>query len=156
MTRIGLNVVQSGGSYVTVGGLSFGLRNHTPSAILGGEASRTLGWTSSTAVVCRWGSNPVSHETTLTVAAVAGTGAGQFTFDAPGTTLISINAAVTNAGASLLLTLSGMNFGTVDLTPSGGSSGVSCLTAGWSSPVITAVASVSIPVVVSPLHSSNQ
>ena len=87
------NAVPSGGSTVTIGGLSFGTDGRPPTASLtASDACGSSAWTSATTVVCA----PQAHvgtawmQTAVSVSAVAGTVLGQFSFDGTGAWLAAV------------------------------------------------------------------
>ena len=77
-----LNSPHSGGSSVTVSGLSFGAGEHTSTSALSSAACVTSSWTSSSSVACA--GNGIGFDFShvqLTVFAVAGTAAAVLSFD---------------------------------------------------------------------------
>merc|ERR550537_1658825 len=126
-----LNSALSGGSSVTVSGLSFGSVELTASGLVAGGGCSTASWMSSTSVSCVSGSASGQLGTSsVTVGAVAGTGLSVYSFDGPVVCIAMVNSASSGGSA---VTVSGLSFGSVDLTASGLVAGGGCSTASWSS-----------------------
>ena len=154
------NLVASGGTSVTVTGLSFGVAYSSPTAKLGGVACRTTSWTTSTTLACqtawpvagqKWSMDPWDLTAVMTVNAITGTSVDtMFTFDAPvlsaamfaySTTGLrgpsnyipyrsKMNVPVTG---SLYVDLRGSSFGAADATASMAIFGQPCSTSSWMS-----------------------
>ena len=154
------NVPTSGGTSVTVTGLSFGMTYGSPTAKLGGAACHTTAWMSSTTLACRttqhsgyggWSMYPWDPTAVITVNAITGTSVDtMFTFDAPvlsaagfsfyipylrgvpGTSYRPYMSKVNvPVTGSLYVDLRGSSFGAADATASLAIFGQSCSTASW-------------------------
>ena len=126
-----LNSAPSGGSSVTVMGLSFGGFDFTASSALAYGACSTSAWTSSTAVSCLSRDMQTAEGvSTVTVGGVAGTQWGGITFDVPVSSHLYPNQPLSGAG---LLTIAGVNFRQVDASVSSMSAILVCSTTMWSS-----------------------
>jgi hypothetical protein len=132
------NSVLSGSAVLTISGLNFG-GSATPSAFLNVYHSTagcaTTSWSSATTVSCNLKSSAAStnYQSTsspaLTIAQVVGTLLLGFTYDAPVFTQSAAYNAASTSGHSI--TLGGMNFANVDLTPTIRLGSTMCLTTTW-------------------------
>ena len=76
------NLPMSGGATATLSGLAFATYDATPTGTVGGADCQTASWTTGTTVSCLTASGSTSMaKATVTVAGVAGTLNGYFTFD---------------------------------------------------------------------------
>ena len=124
-----LNVVgsQTSGS-LSVIGLNFVFTDHTPSGRVGTAECATSSWASSTSVYCV---AEVKDPFVVTVGGVVGTMTLSFTYDAPVVSFTRAqNIAITDGG---IVTVSGVNFRTSDMTNSNAISDNLCNTAAWAS-----------------------
>jgi hypothetical protein len=150
------NLPHSASASVTVAGLNFGTSNYTATFhASGGAICATTTWFSTTAVQCDVSPTPVfrvpyvSYEsypgyTSLTVAAIVGTGAHVHSFDAPVLSGVYINAPQT--GGDISVTVLGLNFGTVNVSSTAALHELPCSCSGWTS---------STQVTCQPLHPTN-
>jgi hypothetical protein len=125
------NVALSGGTFVTVSGLAFGLSNSSSSAVLNGADCWTSSWTAATSVSCR----ARTHMDTvgyavLTVAGLAGTGTRTISFDVPVVSGVNLNAVFSGQGS---VSVAGLSFGAYDSTVSSALEGSVCSTTAWNS-----------------------
>ena len=88
------NSAGSSGYIITVSGLGFAVSSTTPTTTLGTSSScTTASWASTTSVVCMLSPGEgVAHEVRVTVAGVAGTLTGAFSYDGDAPAHISKNA----------------------------------------------------------------
>jgi len=111
------NAPLTGQTSITVTGTNFGNYDFSLSTTVGSTACGTTSWIASTSFACLYGSTGVGIATTVyvAVASVMGCRTGAFSFDAPVTTSVMVyNSAATG---TLSVTLLGMNFYTLDATP---------------------------------------
>ena len=125
------NVAVSGGSSVTVAGLSFGADAGTATVqLIAGTICSCVSWTTSSSVVC---ASPrgvgADRAVIVTVGSVAGTGVGMVTFDAPvGSHLVVPNVV---ASGNPEITIIGQGFGTTDATATAAVDARSCTAVSW-------------------------
>jgi hypothetical protein len=128
------NAPHTGKAMLTVHGLNFAATDLSPTATMMHHICFTSSWTSSTAIQCSTRSGyGDSKNFGLTMSTVVGTILTSFTFDSPAVTaIVPANMPVT-AGPSL--TVLGLQFVSVDLTPTTtfhGASSIPCTTLSWS------------------------
>ena len=115
------NFAGSGGSSVTITGLSFGLTNHTLSANLMVDICNTAAWSSATSLLCLAGkTSAIWGDASITIAATVGTGSPVFTFDAAIITYATYNGPL--SGSFFLqkrytdTQFNGLHFGNINYT----------------------------------------
>jgi len=132
VSSVGGNTVRSGGGgSVTVSGLNFAWVEPTASFLLSLAYCSCVSWTSASSSACRVGviSNDVAA-VVVPVDVLAGTLFPAFTFDAPVHSAKSLpNVATTAAGLSTSVT--GLNFGLRDYTPTSNLGSFGCSTQSW-------------------------
>ena len=136
------NAASTGGALLTLLGLSFAAIDLTPAALAGPAACQTTAWASNSAVVCLAPSGSGTAHAVATVAGLAGSKAGLFTFDAPTVTAAAApgfgaNAPATGGARPSLL---GANFGAADPSASARLGVTACLTTTWQSATSAACA----------------
>ena len=104
----------------------------TASGLVAGGGCSTASWSSSTTCeLCVGECERAAGDSSVTVGAVAGTGLSVYSFDGPVVCIAMVNSPH-RAGRSSV-TVSGLSFGSVELTASGLVAGGGCSTASWSS-----------------------
>ncbi len=141
------NTAFAGSGIVTVHGLDFAVSDLTSTTLLStSEVCYTTSWSSATTALC--GTAPYVggiQMAGISVNAGVGTSLALFTFDAPVVTGSDRGNLAMSGGASL--TVLGLNFAVVDLSPTGGYfTEFSCNTMGWTSRT-TAVCFMENPVI---------
>lgn len=126
------NTALSSGASITVEGTNFGSSDLTPSMLLGTSQCATTVWSSFLSVVCNLHQGHFyALDISMTMSEITGTLEKGFSCDAPA---ISYSPSVnepTTSGASV--TLSGTNFGYMNLTPTTRIGKSLCLTTAWMS-----------------------
>ena len=116
---------------LSIAGLNFGSSDFTSSALVGIRSCTTTAWTSSTAVSCALpiAGTAESQSVIGVVAALAGTNYVGFSFDSP----VASSMLPTNAAASggTQVSISGLNFASVDATGTSKIHADACLTTSW-------------------------
>jgi hypothetical protein len=114
------NAPTSGSASLSVMGVNFATSNTTPSVVIGSTFCGSTSWTSTTAVICASadGYSTTTHVAVI-VAGLTGTEENSFTYDSPVVTYADLFNQPTSGGTSL--TITGVNFGSVNLTPASGS-----------------------------------
>jgi len=134
------NAGVSGGASVTLFGLGFASRDVTLTVAFANAAAADLcltsTWSTASTVVCQGSAlatagASLAASPSLTVARVVGTAPYAFTFDAPSLTL-STRWNVPNTGGATV-TVSGLNFGLSDFTPTVAVLSNNCATTAWTS-----------------------
>ena len=124
------NAVMSGGTSLTISGLNFAVMDDTPSVLVGRTVCTTTSWLTATALKCQAGS--IGDGQALLFSAqlmVAGSATAVFTYDTPVLSMFTVINTPTTGGSSL--TLSGMNFGSIDYTVSVRHGFSTCSTSSW-------------------------
>jgi hypothetical protein len=137
------NTPATGGTSVTVTGLNFGVPDVTPTLLLGDFACDTSSWTSVSSVSClagNGGGGPLAAVMVTSydlrqVDAQMGTQALSFTYDAPLITIHRVTNAPSSTGVQISVT--GLNFGEQDLTPSVLIGVSACQSTSWTSATAT-------------------
>lgn len=110
------NEPMTGAATLTVQGSGFGMMNETPTIYIGSTVCMTSVWITTTAVNCQAAPGSSSGLSgALAVAAQFGTVFDIFTYDAPVATHLYPTNVATSVGSSV--TVTGLNFGYADLTP---------------------------------------
>jgi len=110
-----MNGAVSGGTSVTILGSNFGMEDFSPSIMIGESMCATSVWTANTAVTCQLtAGSGTGASASVTTTSLVGTLVSAFSYDAPVITVsVQSNSPLT---ASSLITLTGINFGLVDLS----------------------------------------
>ena len=135
------NLPVSGGTLLTIAGLNFGNTDFTPTAAIGDDYERdncaTTAWTTYSAVLCESSGATYSgpkRSALLTVAAVVGTRAQLFSFDAPLVSNIISGHSNRGFSNSISVTIAGLNFGYKIATPTAFfMANSACPTTAWTS-----------------------
>jgi hypothetical protein len=129
------NVPFTGGSSVTISGLSFTALDSTVTVSIKGVMCSCSSWTSATMLLCS--SSPVSSSvhplhmrSSVTIGAVVGTMSISFSFDAPTLSHSTFNMPTSGGGA---VTVLGMNFAPVNYTPTAEVGSMICQSTSWNS-----------------------
>ena len=150
------NSAVTSGYSMTVSGLNFGVDATTPTSTIGLSSCATASWASTSSVVCMISTGEgVGLELRVTVAGVVGSHTASFSYDgmralrnlpvrwspvcvlvescSPCKAPLVSYAGACNAAASVgwSVTVSGMSFGTLNVTPSSRVGFSSCLTSSW-------------------------
>jgi hypothetical protein len=124
----------SGGNFMTVQGVNFGVQDLTPTIALARTSCGSTTWTSTTAVLCVRMRGDSLANVVMTLSSHVGTMAAVFSFDAPILSFsLQTNTPHTGAG---IMTLSGMNYGGVDPTPTIDVHGDICISTSWSTSTV--------------------
>lgn len=133
------NTPTTGGTSVTMLGMSFGSYDFSATAAIDPFDCKTTSWTTSSSITClssagTAGTEPVAYGVAkamvITVGAIVGTRTSKFTYDSPAITSTGTNLPTTN-GATL--TVFGLNFGYGSTTPTTflGDDSTACSTTSW-------------------------
>ena len=129
------NVPFTGGSSVTISGLSFAALDSTVTVSIKGVMCSCSSWTSATMLLCS--SSPVSSSvhplhmrSSVTIGEVVGTMSISFSFDAPTLSYSTFNMPTSGGGA---VTVYGMNFAPVNYTPTAEVGSMICPSTSWNS-----------------------
>jgi hypothetical protein len=126
------NAAQSAGTSITVYGTNFAPSDETPSVTVGVTLCGTTSWSTVTSVVC--GTTHNGWGTQKLVQVSLGTDGSldmALTWDAPAISYNLMANGPTSGGTSV--TVTGLNFGTHELSPTSMLGSTSCMTTGWSS-----------------------
>jgi hypothetical protein len=131
------NAPTSGSGVVTMHGLNFGVSDKTSTISLAVTACLTSVWTTDTSVMCTtaFGTGK-SREIAVTVAAHVGTQHIAFSYDSAAITYVAGRIGPTTGGTnavSVPVTITGMNFGVPDATPTVAIGNTACHTSSWTS-----------------------
>jgi len=125
----GSNSATTGGADATVQGLNFGAYDATATHFFAGKDCSTTAWTTGTTIVC---TNPLGTgqpQQSSAVASILGTSSTVFSFDSPTVTLVFNNGVMTGGSYA---TITGLNFGSYEVTPSAQLGMTACGTTSWS------------------------
>jgi hypothetical protein len=123
------------GTSITVYGTNFGVGDGTPSTGVGVTACGTTSWSTATAVVCQNTQDGSYNDKRINVMLGSfGTIESIFTYDSPTITFTTNMNSASSGGYSV--TLSGVNFGNVDLSPSVQVGSTLCATTSWHSSTV--------------------
>ena len=112
VTAVRLNGAASGGSSVSVSGMSFGAVDQSTTGALEMMSCSTSSWTSATTLAClRSAVTSMSGTAAVTVGSIAGTMTSGLSFDAPVVSCDSVGANVVQSGGESSVTISGLSFG---------------------------------------------
>jgi hypothetical protein len=126
------NAPTSGGGSMTLVGANFGTVSLTPSMSIGTSACQTAMWTTSTSLQCLMTSGGgMQHSLTLTVGGRLSTLVGAFSFDSPVISLVNPNNGVVDLGS--YITMSGMNMGATNTSPTARLGTTACATSIYTS-----------------------
>lgn len=123
------NSPDTGGSSISVTGLNFGSSELTTTLTVRSRDCLTTSWSSATWASCMT-ANLELPTFAMTVNRLVGTGPRVFSYDAPILTTVVLNIA--SSGRSSV-TVTGLNFGSIDLSASAAAEGYAALSTAWTS-----------------------
>jgi len=124
------NAPTTDGATVTLVGMNFGHSMITPTLSIGLSLCNTVSWSTSSSVACSVALGSGSgNDGVIVVQNVLGSFSASFTYDSPAMTRSEVRNSPPTSGASI--TLAGVNFGYLDLTPSARIGSTACQTTLW-------------------------